>query len=841
MAWSKTVAAAVGLRVDDDAPTLLSAATPAHPFDRELVSLAEGTNGLATAIAHSMKTAMSSSAYVAFDNADDQGGMFGSEFEIRTTAGRIKALYAREPWIYTAATKIARTMSSLPMRVYPVGADDKAKPLEKHPLNALLRSGSPMRSPVELRWCAHLDQVLGGNSFLVLEENMKTVADLANVEMCNLVFKPDNSGVLALEVYGTNQYGRQSVTRFPWEQVVHHKFPNPYQPFYGLSPFAAAARPILLDRYKNEFEMAFYLRGATSTGVVETTEDLSKSRFKRLMLSFEQAFTGKANWWRTLFLPKGATWKASSLTMEQMQHLEGLRENRKTILAVLGIPPSQVGLVEDVNRATSEQQERDYWLNTIMPMAIFYASGWNQSHLVQTVYGGKVEVRPDFSGIEALEGTVASRGEKAKAMETTLWIDEIRGSVWGLDPLPDGKGERFVAEIRGTPSGAPGALALGAPPAQVKAEAAPDGYEIQTLVFDKAQFPLQTDAAAWCTDHDYRTDNVAETKDTWRFRQQDGDRFDAATFKTIVVGHGVKAVIGKPKEKTVTPEERRAALKAAATGSQNRIEKKLGAELAMAVAAWVDELLTETAKAIREKRDVRNYLAAHRGARGDRFLLRAMPVYERAMDRGFAAAFAQVKAYPATEKSARFTGLDETDKEAVDVLKAKTRTGKRQQLAARGLDAFQGFDANRTEAVMQIIEDGQAQGQSFDEIAANIRAAYDEAYSGQADTIVRTEVLSAVSVGQQWNHEVLGQVFSTVKKQWLTQADALVRDDHAAFEELGEVDDSYVWRADDGSELAYPRDPGGSAGQVINCRCTMVSVIPDSAISNADAILETEG
>jgi hypothetical protein len=82
---------------------------------------------------------------------------------------------------------------------------------------------------------------------------------------------------------------------------------------------------------------------------------------KRLMNTFEQVFTGKRNWWRQIFLPKGAKWVSSGLTMSEMQHLEGLRENRLSILAALGIPPSKVGLVQDVNRSTSDNQDKDFW------------------------------------------------------------------------------------------------------------------------------------------------------------------------------------------------------------------------------------------------------------------------------------------------------------------------------------------------------------------------------------------------------------------------------------------------------------------------------------------------
>lgn len=63
------------------------------------------------------------------------------------------------------------------------------------------------------------------------------------------------------------------------------------------------------------------------------------------------------------------------------------------------------------------------------------------------------------------------------------------------------------------------------------------------------------------------------------------------------------------------------------------------------------------------------------------------------------------------------------------------------------------------------------------------------------------------------------------KKQWLTQRDGAVRAAHivADGDTVG-IDDTFTV---DGESLEYPGDPSGSAGNVINCRCSMLPVIED--------------
>lgn len=743
------------------APQLISLPRGTRADDAELASMAE-MNDVNMAIEVAMRRAMSAD-YYAYESADNQGGGFATEFDIRATAGRIKGLYSREPWIYTSATHVARTLSTVPMRVW---SKKQEKWVDSHPLIELLAAGSVAQSALESRWAGTLDTMLGGNKFLILDESFKKVIGLAPVELVNLRMSADFTRVDGIEV--TPVGGQSTATNrfFKMEHVVHTKMPNPYTPFYGMSPFTAAARPILLDRYKTEFEMAFYLRGASSTGVIETTEDMSKSRLQRMMRSFESAFTGRANWWRTLFLPKGAKWTKAGLTMAEMQHLEGLKENRKTILAVMGIPGSIVGLIEDVNRATAEQQERIFWANTIIPTALFEAAGWNNSYLVKTIYKD-VEVRPDFTGIAAVEGSVQDKGDRSKAMEPFFTINEIREKVWGEEPLAPEVGDRFVAEVR-APGGGP--LLLAAPVAAEKEPTAlPPAIEAE-----------------------------------------------------VVDDSGTKGL---------------------AADSQNRLERRLGSQYEMALTHYIDSLLEQAREAIGAKRDVRAYLAMTRDARIEGYRERALPVLDAALERGFSAAAASLKMGSGATKAGRF--LTGPDRQALDLLKERTRDGQRKLLAQRALKRFEGLDDTQTELVMRLIERGMEAGRSFEEIARAIRTDYGEAYGNQSRTIVRTEILSAASQGLAWNHETLGKIFTEVKKQWIHQGDVGVnpdaREEHLGFDEMGEVPSDYVWHAEDGSQLAFPRDPNATPGNIINCRCTMISVIPDSAISHSDAILENDG
>lgn len=708
------------------------------------------------------------------------GGHFGQEFNLRPTAGRVKSLHASEPWVFATSSLISRKLSGIKFQVVNVKTGDVDK---NHPANKILNGENPIQPIIHKRWSGYLDLTLGGNYFEVIDEKYQYTMHVP-VESATIIMRKSNteSERKLIEKFGpyealqiNDAASGMPKQIIPWEFVIHHKFPNPFNPFYGLSMYVAASRPILLDRHKNEFEMAFYLRGATNAGVVEITEDISKSRMERLMKTFEQTFTGRRNWWRTQFLPKGTKWINAGLTMNEMQHLEGLRENRLTLLAVLGIPPSMLGIVQDVNRSTSEVQESAFYSNTIIPLAEFIASGYNHSYVFRNMFKGQFTIVPDLSGIDAVDGSIITRGERAKAVENIATINEQREIV-GLEPLPvtDPRGLMFTAQL-------------------MKLD--PNFQTFGSLL--PVTPPTETTET--------ETQNESENTDS-----------KAAIFARV---------------------------KASATIAQERLERVQMTKHIKAVNNNTKLALELAKQALRDGRNPSNSLRSTESDRLDEYKKDGLVVLRETMDQAFELGRTQTRSISnAITKAER---LNPDDELALEAIRQRTADGKRRQLDQRNIDAFKGFDKTQTERIMLIVENGLAQGQTYEEIAKTIETRYGEAYGDQAFTIARTEVLTATSEGVKWNHDSLKEIFSKVNKQWFhvgdvgTNPDA--RSEHADFELAGDdgvVPSDYVYvNPKTGGELLYPRDPNAGADDNVNCRCSWVSVIPDDAISSATSIL----
>jgi uncharacterized protein with gpF-like domain len=170
--------------------------------------------------------------------------------------------------------------------------------------------------------------------------------------------------------------------------------------------------------------------------------------------------------------------------------------------------------------------------------------------------------------------------------------------------------------------------------------------------------------------------------------------------------------------------------------------------------------------------------------------------------------------------------------EAIAAISNKER--RREILDARGIDTFENVSKTTTDKIMTSVAVGIKEGKTVAEIAETIRNIATLA-SGRANTIARTETLTANSIGQAAAMEDAASVIPKLVKVWINAGDERVRgnpgglypdakDDHWIMQ--GEVQD-YDQEFSNG--LSYPRDTKGGPEQTINCRCTFLTLAEKDA------------
>lgn len=148
-----------------------------------------------------------------------------------------------------------------------------------------------------------------------------------------------------------------------------------------------------------------------------------------------------------------------------------------------------------------------------------------------------------------------------------------------------------------------------------------------------------------------------------------------------------------------------------------------------------------------------------------------------------------------------------------------------------------GVEMETRQNIIRAIARGYVDGLGQDDIADRIIEAAPQVSETRAKTIARTEVHGAANFGSLQAAKKAGV---SVKKEWLSAQDKRTRTfsegdefDHLNFDgtTIG-MEESFVFTSKDGvnDRLQYPGDPEGSAGNVINCRCTLAFPIDLDAL-----------
>lgn len=127
------------------------------------------------------------------------------------------------------------------------------------------------------------------------------------------------------------------------------------------------------------------------------------------------------------------------------------------------------------------------------------------------------------------------------------------------------------------------------------------------------------------------------------------------------------------------------------------------------------------------------------------------------------------------------------------------------------------------ENVRTQLTDGVAAGDTITQLAARVQTAANVS-EARARTIARTELVGASNAG---THAQVLLIVPDAVKEWVATHDGRTRHTHLdADGDQVQVTEAFVVGA---SHLRWPGDPGGAAGEVVNCRCTLIYDVDDDA------------
>ncbi|MBI4397408.1 MAG: phage portal protein, partial [Elusimicrobia bacterium] len=282
--------------------------------------------------------------------------------------------YQQTSWVRAAVNVIERAVTARGFELVPTKPD--ADPKNGEALQEFFDNCNPNDTLMELIGDLTRDDFIFGNAYLeVVYGADGKPKELWNLDTISMRVKADEHG----NVMGYVQVPRFSIkvprVEFAPREVVHFRLGSKGATLYGLSPLHSLVLPVTCDRFAMVYNRAFFLNGAKIRGAfimkdatpeqVERNRDYLAARAKNP----DMAHTD-------LVLEGQVDFKQIGTTQKDMEFLELRKFTRDEILAVYGVPPSKVSIIEtgNIGAGTGEHQTQSFYEETIGPFQAMVAA-----------------------------------------------------------------------------------------------------------------------------------------------------------------------------------------------------------------------------------------------------------------------------------------------------------------------------------------------------------------------------------------------------------------------------------------------------------------------------------
>ncbi len=147
------------------------------------------------------------------------------------------------------------------------------------------------------------------------------------------------------------------------------------------------------------------------------------------------------------------------------------------------------------------------------------------------------------------------------------------------------------------------------------------------------------------------------------------------------------------------------------------------------------------------------------------------------------------------------------------------------QMLGRKLDRIKNMTTTTQKLLNDYLSDAMGKGLSVPNIAKELQSAFSVASKSRAIMIAQTEIISASNEAAYLGAESAGIAY---KKFWSTSGLTGVRESHMHAEEWSYnqdgIDPHEAFDMGDGTHMMYPGDEAGGAANIINCRCSLITL-----------------
>jgi HK97 family phage portal protein len=320
-----------------------------------------------------------------------------AKFNDWETERAIKYGLKSSTYVYACINAIARAVSSVPWYVYQQKKAGEWEVIANHPLEALIDKPTPFHSRKDLMTGMVQHLYLGGNSLFTKVRGGGTVTELWQMPPDAIKVIPDRKNFISHYEY--NKEGIRK--RIEQADILHNKFLDPSNPYWGISPIQAGARLVDSDVEAVKFQKVSLQNRAITDGIFSFEHPLTKQQWEEAREMVRQQHQGTENARTPWVLGAGAQWTSMSLSPVEMDFLNSRKFNREEICSIFQVPPPIVGIMDTSTYNNIETARKIFWQDTIIPLLEDIKDCFNLA--LTPEFGTGIELSYDVSNVQALQ------------------------------------------------------------------------------------------------------------------------------------------------------------------------------------------------------------------------------------------------------------------------------------------------------------------------------------------------------------------------------------------------------------------------------------------------------
>lgn len=335
--------------------------------------------------------------------------------------------------IYIAANYRARTLSSVPLKLYK-GIGPKRKEVESGSLYEILKKVNPYWTARRLIQMSELSLCLWGSAFWFMDRG-GVRGEPKEIWWA----RPDKVRVVPSSVDYISHFeydnGTGNPLRFERDETIWFRYPNPVDEYSGLSPLAAARIAADTSSAAMRSNAMMFNNGLQLAGFVSPKlgEQWTQQQAEEIEDSLKRRFQGANKAHRWAVLKRETQFMPLSISAKDAEYLGALSWSFETVCRVYGLSPDLLG--GKTTFSNSAEARLALWEDTMKPECMFIADELTEQLL--PLFPNQADVAEfDISTVEVLQEAEAAKWSRWKEQITTgaKTVNEYR-TYLGDDPV----------------------------------------------------------------------------------------------------------------------------------------------------------------------------------------------------------------------------------------------------------------------------------------------------------------------------------------------------------------------------------------------------------------------